>query len=89
MLGATIDSLEGENTKTQYCVLGYRIDLYFHDYILAIEVHEFNHFDRNIDYKIKKQKVTEKELDCKFARNNHGENDFNIFKAVDNIHRHI
>ena len=85
MLGATIDSLEGENTKTQYCVLGYRIDLYFHDYILAIEVDEFNHFD----YEIKKQKVTEKELDCKFARNNHGENDFNIFKAVDNIHRHI
>ena len=85
MLGATIDSLEGENTKTQYCVLGYRIDLYFPDYILAIEVDEFNHFD----YEIKKQKVTEKELDCKFARNNHGENDFNIFKAVDNIHRHI
>ena len=77
--------MEGENTKTQYCVLGYRIDLYFHDYILAIEVDEFNHFD----YEIKKQKVTEKELDCKFARNNHGENDFNIFKAVDNIHRHI
>ena len=85
MLGATIDSLEGENTKTQYCVLGYRIDLYFHDYILEIEVDEFNHFD----YEIKKQKVTEEELDCKFARNNHGENDFNIFKAVDNIHRHI
>ena len=89
MLGATIDSLEGENTKTQYCVLGYRIDLYFHDYILAIEVHEFNHFDRNIDYKIKKQKVTEKELDCKFARNKHGENDFNIFKAYTHTHLKI
>ena len=29
-------SFEGENTQTQYSVIGYRIDLYYHDYKLAI-----------------------------------------------------
>ena len=31
-------SFEGENIQTQYSVLGYRIDLYFHEYKLAIEL---------------------------------------------------
>ena len=35
--------------QTQYSVLGYRIDLYFDDYRLAIEVDELGHNDRNND----------------------------------------
>ena len=31
-------SSEGENMQTQYSVLGYRIDLNFHDYKLAMEI---------------------------------------------------
>ena len=46
------DAFEGENMKTQYTVFGYRIDLYFHKYKLAIEVDELGHNDRNIDYEI-------------------------------------
>ena len=76
-------------TKAQYCVLGYRIDLYFHNYMLAIEVDEFNHCDRNIDYEIKRQKAIEKEFDCKFDRINPDENNFNIFESINDIHRHI
>ena len=34
------DAFEGENMQTQYTVLNYRIDLYFHKYKLAIEVDE-------------------------------------------------
>ena len=34
------DIFEGENMQTQYSVLSYRIDLYFHEYRLAIEVDE-------------------------------------------------
>ena len=34
------DTFEGKNMQTQYSVLGYRTDLYFHDYKLAIEVDE-------------------------------------------------
>ena len=59
-------SFEGENMQTQCNVLSYRIDLYFHDYNLAIETDENRHSDRNIDYEIKSQKAIEQELDCKF-----------------------
>ena len=38
VLKSVIDAFEGENMQTRYSVLGYRIDLYFHDYKLAIEV---------------------------------------------------
>ena len=50
-------SFEGENMQTKYSVLGYRIDLYFHDYKLAIEIDENGHSNRNIDYEIKRQKA--------------------------------
>ena len=33
-----MSSLEGESMKTQFHVLGYRVDLYSHDYKLAIEI---------------------------------------------------
>ena len=36
--------------QTQYNVLTYRIDLFFHDYKLAAEIHEIGHCDRNIDH---------------------------------------
>ena len=46
--------------QTHYSVLGYRIDLYFLDYKLAIEVDEKDHDDINIDHEIKRQKALEK-----------------------------
>ena len=55
------DAFEGEDMQTQYTVIGYRIDLYFHEYKLAIEVDELGHNDRNIDYEIQRQRATEKE----------------------------
>ena len=56
------DTFEGENIQTQYSVLGYRIDLYFHKYKLAIEVDELGHTNRNINNEIERQKALEKEL---------------------------
>ena len=50
--------------QTQHSVLGYRIDLYFHDYRLAIEVDGYEHSDRNTNYEIKRQKAIRKGLDC-------------------------
>ena len=84
-----MDAFEGENVQTQHSVLGYRIDIYFHDYKLAIEVGEKDHKDRNIDHEIQRQKALEKELSFEFIRINSDEKDFNIFKAINEIHRHI
>ena len=63
--------------QTQYTVLNYRIDLYFHKYKLAIEVDELGHNDRNINYEIQRQQALERELSCVFIR------------EINKIHRHI
>ena len=68
VLKSAIDAFEGENMQTQYSVLGYTIDLYFHDYKIAIEVDQKSHKDRNINHEIQRQKTLEKELSCKFIR---------------------
>ena len=47
------DAFEGENMQTQYTVLNYRIDLYFHKYKLAIEIDELGHNDRKLTMKYK------------------------------------
>ena len=60
------DTFEGENIQTHYSVLGYRIDLYFHLYKLAIEVDELGHTNRSINNEIERQKALEKELNYVF-----------------------
>ena len=89
VINSVKDAFEGEDMQTQYTILGYRIDLYFYKYKLAIEVDELGHNDRNIDYEIQRQKALERELDCAFIRINPDAADFNIFKEIKKIHRHI
>ena len=64
------DAFERENMQTQYNVVGYKIELYFHEYKLEIEVDELGHNDRNIDYEIQRKREKEKELGCVFIRIN-------------------
>ena len=75
--------------QTQYTVIGYRIDLCFHEHKLAIEVDELGHVDRNLNNEIERQKALERELNCVFIRINHDEKNFNVFKEINKIHRHI
>ena len=51
VLKSIMEVFEGENMQTQYSVLGYKIDLYFHDYKLAIEIDEKGHKDRILTMK--------------------------------------
>ena len=41
VLTKIMSSFEGKNVQTQYNVLGYRIDLYFHDCKVEIEIDMF------------------------------------------------
>ena len=59
-LGAIKDVFQGENMQTQYSTLGYRLDLYFHDYKFAIENDELGHKDRDISYDTERQKSNRK-----------------------------
>ena len=81
------DAFEGEDIQTQYNVLGYSIDFYFHKHKLAIEVDEIGCADRNFSNEIERQKALEK--NCVFIRINPDENNFNIFKEINKLHRHI
>ena len=63
--------------------------MYLHKHKLAIEVDELGHADRNLSNEIERQKALEKELDCVFIRINPDGKNFNIFKEINKIHRHI
>ena len=89
VLKSIMDTFEGENIQTQYNVSGYKIDPYFHDYRLAIEIDEKGHKDRNTNDEIQRQKALEKKLNCKFIRINPDEENFNINKANNEIFRQI
>ena len=62
--------------------------MYFHDYKFAIETDEYGHNDRSIDYEIKRQKAVEHELGCIFIRFDPEKQDFEIFRAINEIFRH-
>ena len=68
MLTKIMSSFEKKDMQTQHNLLGYMIDLCFHDSKLAIEINKNGHSDRNIDCKINRQKAIEQELGCKFIR---------------------
>ena len=75
--------------QTQYNALGYGINLYFHDYKLAIDIDKNEDSNRNTDYEIKRQIAIEQELGCKFIRINPDKRDFDIFRNINEILRHI
>ena len=70
------DAFEGEDMQTQYSVLSYKIDLYFHKYKLAIEADELGHADRNINNEIEGQRALERETNCVLIRINPDERGF-------------
>ena len=54
-----------------------------------MEIDEKDHQDKDISREIEKQKALEKEHGCKFIRINPDKENFNIFKAQDEIFRYI
>ena len=48
----------------------FRIDIYFTEYFLAIEIDKKGHTDRDLILERKRQKALEKKLKCKFIRIN-------------------
>ena len=63
--------------------------MYFPEYRLAIEIDENGHSNRNIENEIKRQKAIEQELDCKFTKIDSDKEDFDIFKTINEVFRHV
>ena len=83
------DTFKGEDIRIQYTVLGYRIDLYFYEQKLAIEIDELDHNDRNTDYEIKRERETKNELNCVYIRTNSDAANLNINELNNQIFKHI
>ena len=63
--------------------------MYFCDYKLAIKIDQNRHGDRNIEYKLQRQKAIEQELGFKFVRIESDKENFDMFRATNEIFTHI
>ena len=88
-ISAMKDAFEGADMQTQYSVLGYRIDHFFHKCKFAIEVDELGHADRNVNNEIERPRALKTELNCVFIRINPDASNFNIFREINKTHRYI
>ena len=82
VIKSIMKTFKKHNIQTQYSVLMYKIDVYFPDHKLAIEIDEKGHTDRNKRRKKERQNALEKELSCTFIRINPDTEDFGIFEAI-------
>jgi very-short-patch-repair endonuclease len=88
-IGALLKVFSDENSKCQYVVENYRIDLYFIDKKLAIECDEFDHNDRDADYEKIREDTIRAMLNCEFIRYNPDSEDFCIFVLIGQIYKKL
>ena len=62
------EKIKVEKNGCEYIL--FRIDVYFTEYFLAVEIDEQNHEGRELIFEKKRQEVLEKKLGCKFIRIN-------------------
>ena len=72
------------------CIL-FRIDIYFSECFLAVEIDEKGHTDRDLIFEEKRQKALEKKLGCKFIRINtsNAKNGYDLDYEVSNVQAFI
>ena len=81
-------AFEGEIIITQYCIENKRIDAYFSEYKLGIEIDEYNHESRNFNYEKSRQLMIESH-EITIIRTNPDAADFDMNKLINQIHMHI
>ena len=89
VLTKIIKVLEREKILLQHTVLSYKIDLYFVEHKLAIEVDEKGHRDGDRYEEIEREKTTEKDVGCKLIGINLDEKDFDAYVVIGKIYNHI
>ena len=79
---------EGEIIFTQYCIENKRLDAYFSNHKLGIEVDEYNHEGRNSNYEKSRQLMIESH-GITIIRTNPDAADFDINRLINQIYTHI
>ena len=62
------EKIQVDNNDWEFIL--FRINVYFTEYFLAVEIDEKGHTDRDLIFEEKRQKALEKKLNCKFIRIN-------------------
>lgn len=84
-LATILKVFQDEKYRLQHFVKGYRIELYFIDYNLAIECDERNHTNYDKELEIERELTIKKELKCEFIRYDPEADDFDIFELLREI----
>ena len=86
---STIKKIQVDKNGCEYIL--FRIDVYFSEYSLAVEIDEKGHTDRDFIFEEKRQKALEKKLGCKFIRINtsNAKNGYDLDYEVGNIEAFI
>ena len=79
---------EGEIIFTHYCIKNKRLDAYFSNHKLGIEVDEYNHESRNSNYEKSRQLMIENQ-GITIVRTNPVAADFDINRLINQIYAHI
>ena len=85
----TMKKIQADKNGCKYIL--FRIDIYFSECFLAVEIDEKGHTDRDIIFEEKRQKALEKKLDCKFIRINtsNAKNVYDLDYEVGNVQAFI
>ena len=81
-------AFEGEIILTQYCIENKRLDAYFSNHKLGIEVDEYNHEGRNSNYEKSRQLMIESH-GITIIRANPDAADFDMNRLINQIYKHI
>ena len=72
----TKNKIQVDNDGKKYML--FRIDAYFTEYCLAIEIDEKGHIERDPIFEQKREKALEKKLNCTFIRFNTSKENFDV-----------
>ena len=85
----TVKKIQVDKNGRKYIL--FRIDIYYSEYSLAVEIDEKGHTDRDFIFEEKRQKALEKKLGCKFIRINtsNTKNGYDLDYEVGNVQAFI
>ena len=86
-LWALQKKIQVDNNDQEYIL--FRIDIYFTEYSLVVEIDEEGHTDRDLVFEEKRQKVLEKKLNCKFITINTSRKNYDADYAATRIQMFI
>ena len=81
-------TFEGEIILAQYCIENQRLDPYFSEYKLEIEIDEYDHESRNSNYEKSRQLMIESH-GITIIRTNPDAADFDMNRIINQIYMHI